>query len=302
LDEKKATEKKEEEEKEEEEGVSTKPLIKLPGSDRKERDYSIFPADVAVHMKGTSNEAFNYISELVKEKKQLEGLKDASYLQHEQAYILNPEFQKINEDVFFLSSEAKLLQQALVNMESGAEFQIPQQVDGKTGQWVMSQPIKPTADWKVNVQQALAKLQMQTEQRQGQLEQLQTNYVGRVKQSDAEINKVRSGMFEWVEDPKKLDTQIDIDGKPTSIKSMRDGIINRLPVWHRGSVLAQIIGDLWVCFHIARNQSAKKQTAEQIADIKKGEKERAEPSSKAGKVDKKAVNGVSKFSLEGLPE
>src|SRR6267378_910184 len=90
----------------------TKPIVPA-GTQPKQRDYTSFNAEETKILKAMSNEAFAYTSNLIKQNKELSGLKDASYLQHPNAYVLDPRFQEEQQNIQYFQQEAAYWQQQL---------------------------------------------------------------------------------------------------------------------------------------------------------------------------------------------
>jgi len=113
------------------------------------RDVSVLPAEYQEAAKKMSNEAFGIFTKLVEERKTLgEQLSEAkkgalpdSYFEHEQAYVLTPEFATASDNVTQAETVLSHWSQQADALAAGADS-YTMLVQGANGQLVQSAPIK----------------------------------------------------------------------------------------------------------------------------------------------------------------
>jgi len=286
--------------------VEQKPLstvIMPPGGQPKARDYSGFSDAEQKVLKAMSNEAFDYVSAQLKEKRELEKLKGAEYMQHPQAFVLDPQFQKLQEDAQYFNQEAKHWEQQLIAIEAGQDW-APIIGWNQDGSPKLGPVQKATTEAKIRVGQAMNQCMGLAQNTNTQIQQFAGNYQQRVKADNDAIQGELAKRFGWVADPKVLDATIDVPGVGVkSIKDIRSDFISVFPPYLQNTKGVDIAAHCWAALQCVNAQNRELQNGKHVAEIKAEEVTRAEPTSTlkpaaAGK----AINGVKEFSMEGVED
>lgn len=278
----------------------TKPIAPL-GTQQKARDYTGFSPEEARMLKGMSNESFAYAAKLIKDNKELSQLKDSTYLQHPNAFVLDPQFQRMQEDSKFFDQEAQYWQDQLALMAEGKAWKPLLRWD-EQGNPVYGESREPTALDQEKVRLAMSRAYDASHNAKGQLQQMAQSYAQRTKAGDAAIQAEQEKRFAWIADPKILDQKVAVEGGEKTLRDIKSDFLGIIPPYHRGNVMADVAANLFTALMIYGNHIRTLQSNKQIQQVKQEEVYRAEPTSSArpqtggGKV----VNGVKEFSLEGM--
>lgn len=277
-------------------------MITIPKKNGKEFDYSGFSEKEVTFLKQMSNQAKEYVAGLIKENKQNAGLKDGSFLQHPNAYILAPEFVKFNQDEVFAQREFAFWQSQLAKINAGEEW-TPLRGFDQNGNPVTEAARNPTTLDAEQVRMNLNQVNTFIQQNRQQMQQFASNYQQRVQTDLQNINAERSRRFAWVANPQLMQEKIQIEGVgEKTIKDAQTDFVNLFPPYLRNTPGVQIAADMWIGILIYGQQLKEAQAQKQVSEIKREELKRAEPTSNARPAPAKtAVNGVSEFSLEGMP-
>ena len=182
------------------------------------RDYSIFSPEEQKLFKATNNQTFAAIEALKKNELKLKADFESTtkklseiaanpnaiptdWYNSPDAYILHPEFQQTLGTLNKAQTEAQFYQQQLVAIESGEEFQVIRGYNSKTGEMVLSDPIKPTPQAKVGVADLMNKASNLASQYQAQANQFQNNFKQRYQQAVSYTEKVLEERWPWHKDP-----------------------------------------------------------------------------------------------------
>jgi len=264
------------------------------------RDYSGFSVEEVKVLKSMSNDAFTYTSKLMKENKELAQLKDASYLQHPSAFVLDPQFQKAQEDVQFFEAEAQHWQDQLALMAEGKPWK---PIIG----WQGNQPVYGPERAATAIEQERVRMAMQqcfnsVQQGKAQMQQFAATYNQRIQAGDTAIKQELANRCGWVADPKLLEEKIMTGVGEQSIKTVIDGFKNLLPAYHRNHIMTEVAANLWAALQIYGHQIRLLQNGKQVQDIRKEEVKRAEPTSEIRPTSSngKVIGGVKEFSIEGM--
>jgi hypothetical protein len=220
--------------------------------------------------------AFEYTTKLLKEKKELESLKNSHYLQTEDGYTLTPEYKQLSQDTRYAEVEANIWLQQLQNIDKGEEWQ-PFEGWSKDGNPVYGAKQAPT-----------------------KVAEEHRNLI----QNDNQIIKSKmKELFSWENDPTVLDQAIDIGGKEVPIKQIKQDIVNLFPPYHRNSVGVEAASNMYVALRIYANEIVNLRSQLEVATVKKDEAIRAEPTGDTRPPAKqgKAIGGVTTFDMSDLP-
>jgi len=275
-------------------------LFVPPGKEEKKaRDYSGFTPEEQTHLKQMSNEAFTFTSNLIK---QLASLKDASFLQHPDAYTLSPEYRETQTAIQFAVKEGNYWRDALANVKKGEAITPITGWDDK-GNPVLGAEIQPNEQVEEAVRAAMQNCFAVAQQKQGSLNQVQKTFQDRVKSDLQMIQSERARRFGWVSDPKILDYTIQVDGiGEMTVGQIRNSFIDLFPPYLRNNPGTETAADLFVALRIQAAELAQALNGKQTEAIKKEEVARAEPSSETKPAKQvEPVGKVREFSLAGLP-
>jgi hypothetical protein len=269
-------------------------------------DYSSFTPQEQITLKNMSRQSREYTANLIRDNKQLTTLKDSTYLQHEQGYTLSPEYQEIQQRNYFAQTEAKCWERALLNIKAGKKFQNVVGFDQKTGQPIMSQEQDPSDQDEIRISNNLTLCSQYIGQYNNALQTYPQRFRQQVQSDLQAIEQTQKERFAWVADPKLLEYSINVDGTDRKVKDIKADFKNILPIYRQNDILADVASNLFVAMIIQGVELKEARNGQQIAEIKKQEATRAEPSSDNvdSQVKKTEINGKpipSMFSLEGAP-
>jgi hypothetical protein len=284
------------------EDKGVKPILPLSVEKKAQRDYTGFTAEEQAVFKQMSHEAFEYTAKVVREKKELEKLKGATFLQHPEGYTLDPAFKEIQIDAHFVNKEFKYWQSQLERITNGEQWQPILKWDAE-GNPVLG-PARTAGPMdaeqvRLNMNQCL----QISQQKQQAMQQFVGSYQQRVQADNVAIQQERAKRFGWVADPKLMDEKVNVEGLgDLPIREVRTNFINMFPPYHHNSPAVEVAADLYVALQIYGAKLKEAEAGKQVAQIKTEEVLRAEPSGGGKPAAKgKTFGGVSTFSIEGLP-
>lgn len=283
--------------------TGVKPIMP-PSAEKKtaQRDYTGFSNEEQAILKQMSNDAFDYTSRVLKEKKELEKLKGATFLQHPSAYTLDPQYQELQTEAHFVNKEFQYWQSQLEKITNGEEWQPILKWDAQ-GNPVVGTARKAGPMDAEQVRLAMNQCLQIGQQKQGLMQQFVGSYQQRIANDNAAIQAEQSKRFGWVADPKLMESKINVEGVgEKTIAQIRQDFINLFPAYHHNTPGVDVAANLFVALQIYGAQLREAQAGKQVAEIKKEEVLRAEPSSSAAPAKTpKTFGGVSTFTLEGMP-
>ena len=249
-------------------------------------DYSSFTPQEQINLKNMSRQSREWASSLIKETKQLSSLKDSTYLQHEQGYTLSPEFQELRQKDYFARTEAQCWEQALLNIKQGKEFQDIVNFD-KNGNPIMGEKKVASDRDEIRIQNNLSACLSVTQQLNGQLQVFPQRFKQQIQTDLQAIEQVQKEKFAWVQDPKLLDYSIDTENGNKKLHEVKSDFKSMLPIYLQNSPLADVASNLFVAMVIQGAELKEARNGKQIAEIKKEEASRGEPTS--DNADRKSV-------------
>lgn len=327
--------KKQEQEEETEEGEATDKLDKFKesvgatGNESSEsptreskRDYSKFPKELVPVLKHFNNQAFKWVEENLpvfdKQKVELDDtrkkLEDASkglvklpenYYESPQAFLLDPEFQKVSSNYDRASFEASHWEQQLARIESGEPFQrLLKYVDGQP---VFGEPERATAELKIKVSSALNQAIAYQRDFQVQAQQLQQSFSQKHKEAANFVTDTMAKFIPWESDPKALETKLPgIGGKDgKTIKEFLQEHLELVPPQFRGNVMSRAWANVMIVNHMQSQKIAELEKALGVDKTNKEHQRGAQPGdgkSGGGANGSKGVSrkGLVKFNVEGM--
>lgn len=267
-----------------------------------ERDYTGFSDEEVRALKGMSNEAFAYVAPKLKETKQLEKLKDATYLQHPQAYTLHPEFQRLQGESSWAEYEGQAWQQQLISIKQTGKFQPILGV--KDGQIQYGPEQDADAMDEERARQNLNVCVQKGQQVQQQLQQAPHMFKQAVDADMKLIEEVRKQRFDWIRDPELLKFELEIEGAGSKpISEHRQNFVKMWPIYQQNTPGVQVAADLWIAMHSYAMQLKQALAGNKVASTLEDEGKNVEVTSQV-KPGKKSEGrwGVKTFDLSGMPE
>jgi hypothetical protein len=275
-----------------------KPIVPKQG----QRDYNGFSDEEARAAKQMSNDAFSLYQKAVKDRNELVKVKDEqTYMQHPQAYVLDPGFQSVKNDLLFAQKEASHWEQQLINMDAGQELIPITGFNTQTGEAIHGQPIKPSKAIEEKVRMMIHNCYNVSQQLQGKLQEYPTKYQANVQKDLQAVQDYRKQQFGWVNDPSLLDYSINVEGLgERTLKQVRDDVQSIMPKWMHSHPLVSVVGDLVIALRIKQAELAEASSAQNVQQVKKSEQELVEPSSKSKPAGGRggAVHGITEFQVD----
>lgn len=287
---------------------------KVKGADNapktKEFDYTPYTPEEAAEMRQMSTSARDFTARVLKERKELAETKGGGYLQHPEAYLLDPQFHAINEDKTYALKEGQYWEQQLALCKSGKPWRPIEKWDAK-GNPVLGPEQVGSAEAEIVLARWANTAYQQANQKQGELQQFAGTYQQRVQNDTRNIQAERARRFGWVADPKILESKLINDiGQEVTVAQCREVLLNAFPPYMRKELGAQVAADLFVAFQIQAQELREGGSSRTVQQEQQRETHRAEPVPKGGagssaslqQARGKSVNGVQTFSLDGMPK
>ena len=254
---------------------------KLPGEIVKPntRDYTGFSEEEVKYLKQMSNQSFEFATKALKQNKELQQQASSIYHQHPNAYVLDPAYQKLQEDTHYAETEARIWQEQLMEIKQAKQWK-PLQGFDKQGNPVYG-PAQPPSDLaEETVRQNMTYAAQLSQQAKGQQQMFQQQHMSRIQQDVAAMNQVQAEKFSWVADPKLTETVINIPGLgDRSIKQIKSEFSSILPTYQRNHPLADICSNMFVALQIYAAELRNANEGKKLSETKRQEALRAEPSS-----------------------
>jgi hypothetical protein len=279
--------------------------VKDKGANEDLTDYTKYSPQEVLNMKNMSRPAREAYARLIEENKQLATLKDASFLQHEDAYTLSPEYKEAVSNDRAARIEAQCWEQSLLAIKAGKPYR---EIIGwnKDGSPAFSFEKVATDRDEIRINSNLNLCAQAISQSAVKLQSIPTKFKERSLIDLQEINQERTNRFAWVQDPKLLDLPVDVEGQgPTKVLDIKNNFKSLFPSYLRSNPGVEVASDLMVALMIQSAELKEARNGRQIAEIKQDEIARGEPTSEEAehaesKSKKKGVPSV--FTLEGMPE
>jgi hypothetical protein len=293
---------------------SKTPSAKIPGKtitplkERKESednfDYTKYSPQEVTNLKNMSRQSREYAAKLIDDNKQLAGLKDSTYLQHEQGYTLSPAFQEIQKKDYYIKTEAKCWEQALLDLKSGKPVKEITGFDGNGNPLFSEERIATDAD-EIRISNNLTTCLQAAKQVDEHLRQYPNQFKQRIEQDLQAINRVQAEKFAWVGDPKLLDYSVNVEGQgEQKLRDIKNNFKSMFPAYQANNIGVEVASNLMVALIIQEAELREARNGQQVAQIKQKEAARGEPTSdafpsEATKLEAKGIPSV--FTLDGFP-
>lgn len=271
------------------------------------RDYTGYSAEEVTALKNMSRPSYEFAVKLIKQNKELSGLKDASYLQHPEAYRLTPEFTELSNQSYFLEQEAKHWEEQLLNIRAGRQWKGLQGFDRTTGKMILGNDQEPTDKDLRAIEKAVNQIDSALANTQGQMQQFGQGFGNKVKQDETNIQTEMAKRFEWCRDAKALDHTVNIpEVGEVTLKQIGEEFIGLFPQYMRNNSVMQVAKNMFIALQIYGQQIRELTEGKELAEFKKEEVLRVEPKSDiGGNADKGKGNGkfgkLDAFDLNGMP-
>ena len=268
-------------------------------------DYSKYTADEVRELKQMSNQAKVFTARLIDEAKALRQTKENLYLQHEEAYLLDPGFKETQSIIWQAQTEGTAWQNALLAIKAGKPFVHPLGRDPKTGDLIMSKEQQATDLDEIEIARKLNMCENVLAQANATARQYPARYRQQISNDLQAINEVRKQMFAWTSDPSLLEHSIATESGQQTVKSIISTFKNQVPPYMRNHPAVDFAADLMVALahRTAELEEARKERG--VAQVRQNEARRAEPTSENGEVNEgfTQINGhkiPQNFNLDGL--
>lgn len=266
-----------------------------------QRDYTGFSDSEVSAFKKMSDEGYDLASRVIKENRELKKLEGSTYLQHEHAYILDPEFQQKNLVVQRSSGEAEHWRQQLILAEQGKPVHDIKGWDTRTGQLVIGQEYPPNAQLTESIRERLYACNNAIAQNKQQLDTFPQKYSERIKQDSQVIENEIKSRFAWEQDPKLMDHTLSIefdDGpRDLSLKQIKDDFTSLFPLYLRQNLGVRVAANMMIALKIQDAELRQLKAGAQVTEIQREERRLVEPTSehKVAPSLTKPTNGVVEF-------
>lgn len=270
-------------------------------------DYTGYTGDEQKVLKAMSNESRDFTVNLIKKAKELESKAGGIYLQHPNAYTLDPQYQQLSAQENLARKEAAFYSNQLELIKDGKEGRVLKEWDAN-GNPVLGDVLKPTSQIEEGLRQAITQCVQVGQNFSSQRQHYPQRYNQQINNDMQAINGERARRFEWVKNPQLLDYQVPIQTDSgiidVPIKQVRQDIINLFPPYMRNHIAVETLGDAVVALNIQAAMLRVAQTDVQVSETKVKESKLAEPSSNSQpspEVKGQGWGEVKEFSLVGMP-
>jgi hypothetical protein len=268
-------------------------------------DYTKYNQEEQHVLKNMNRTSREYVSKLMEKVKVVPELEKGLYLQHENAYVISPEFQSLRQKEHFLRKEHAAFEDALINIRAGKPFKVPVKYDDN-GNLIMSAEQTAGDKDQINIEAQLAGYIQQIGAVNGQIREMPVKYKEFVNNGLKAVEDERKNRFAWVQDPKLLDYTVDTEAGEVPIKKVIEDFTNIFPTYLRNDPGVKVAADLFVALQIRTAELKRALNSSTKEEIKKDEEQLGEPTSDIRTIDvpTKKINGKEipkEFSLEGMP-
>lgn len=266
------------------------------------RDYTGFAPEEANALKQMSNEGYVLTSKLIKDNRELKKLEGTTYLQHENAYVLDPQFQELQLDATYAKKEGDYWKSQLIAMDGGKNWKpiVKWDVNGNPVLGA-EQPGSKAAE--LEVARMMNQAYGVAQSTQGKLAEYPSKYKTYIKDALKDVDNECKQRFSWEADHKLLDYTISIayqDGnRDVSIKDIKKEFSELFPAPLRAHPAVNVAANLMVALRIGQAQMAANTGTAAVTEIKKEEQQLGEPASTARPAKPgKETHGVTKFEID----
>jgi hypothetical protein len=268
-------------------------------------DYAKYNQEEQHVLKNMNRTSREYVSKLMEKVKTVPELEKGLYLQHENAYVISPEFQALRQKEYFLRKEHAAFEDALINIRAGKPFKVPTKYDDN-GNLLLSEERTAGDKDQISIEAQLAGYIQQIGAVNSQIREMPVKYREFVNNGLKAIEDERKNRFAWAQDSKLLDYTVETEHGEVPIKKVIEDFVNIWPSYLRNDPGVRVCADMFVALQIRTAELKRALNSSTKEEIKKDEEQLVEPSSDIRTVDvvKKKINGKEipeKFSLKGMP-
>lgn len=255
-------------------------LIKPPGADEDKFDYTLYDAATQLNLRNMSRQSRDWVAGQMKELQNLRQGQKEVFLQHEEGYVLSPEFKQLQQKDYYNKTEAQAWQEALLNIRQGKPYKNITGFDSQSGRPIYSAEQQPTDADQIRVENNLNKCLGAVENNRLQAQQLAGTHTNRVKADLATIDSVRKERFSWAQDPKILDYSMKTSsGTEKKLREIQSDFKSVWPSYMSSHPAVQVAADLMVALEIRTAELREALSKAAVANIKVGEAKLGEPKS-----------------------
>lgn len=258
---------------------STISPITPPIKEKDEFDYTGYAPQEVVNLKNMSRQSREWVAGLVKDKKQLEPLKDSTYLQHEEAYKLNPEYNEIQTSVQRAQIEGNFWREQLLNIKAGKPFRDLQgfKPDGTP---VLSEEKQPTDADELRLANNYTLCTQEGQRRYSKLQEYPNQFKTRISNDLAAIQQKQSELFAWVADPKLMEHSVEVEGRgDVALKDLKRDFISLIPPYLQNHPSTQLAANMFIGLQIRNAELREARKTNAVSTIHEQEERRTEPTS-----------------------
>lgn len=266
-------------------------------------DYSKFSPQEVINLKNMSRQSREFTAKLIEENKKLATQKDGLYLQHEQGYLLSPEYRDMAARRDMLVVEGNAWKQALLNIRNAKPYKEPIGYDN--GKLVLSEEKQPSDEAELRISQIFNNTSNQYSNTQAQINNYPKQFGDRVNADLIIIKDLQKQLFGWHSDPELMNHSVEVNGKgDQTLNQIKQEFISQWPPYMSSHPAVQVAADLVISLRIRDAELREARAAATVANIKQKEVARGEPSSseapaKQTQNQNKSIPSV--FSLDGMP-
>lgn len=273
------------------------------------RDYTGFSEQESHLLKNMSREAYDVFSDMLRKSKTAPAAsaqvnQNQQVFQHPDAYILHPEYKKLQSEASYAKAEGDVWMGQLMAAQRGEDIKPLLGVNKETGQFIFGDvAIKPTIENIEMMRQSMQKCRQFEQNASGQLSQLPAKFQGQVQNDMTVIQQTCAKHFDWVANPALLDHELDIPnlGK-RKISQIRSDFLDVVPAYMRQTPGFQVAAELWVAMQLYQLRLNEAESGKAVAETIAEEKGRVEPTATTRVQPGKSKYGVGEFNMDGLPE
>lgn len=266
-------------------------------------DYGGYSQQEVNLLKNMSIESRKFAGDLIKQNKELAKAKDSNYLQHPEAYRLDPQYQAGLVDIQFANKEAQYWQKQLELAKLGKPVRNLLQWDNK-GNPVVGEEIAANDGIEETLRLNYQNAMQAGNAKRNELQQYPQKYKQQIDNDMGIINQTRGQIFEWNNKPELMDYTIHVEGLgDRSIKQIKDDFRNLWPTYMRNHIAVDTAADFMVALRIRDSELAEARASKEVTETKMEEVKRAEPSTtiRPGR-ELQEVNGIKEFSDSGMSD
>lgn len=266
-------------------------------------DYSSYAPQEVTYLKNMSREAREFTSKLLKEHKDLSKLKDSTYLQHENAFMLDPQYNQLQNQAQQAQIESSYWNQQLMACKAGKKVRMLTGYD-KDGRLQQSEEMNPSDELEEKLRMCVHQTNNIGSNVRAQLNDYPAKYRNQVNNDLQIIKGVSKQKFAWVADPKLLDYSLTMrDGSEKTLKKIKEENTNYWPAYLRNHPAVEAFANVMVALAYQDAELREAQAGKSVAETKTKEVERGEPSSTSKPASMgDVIGGIREFDMKDAPD